>query len=86
MISNEKKGPMVSVGFGNYVFRDAIVAILTADSAPAKRILHRARENEVLMDATSGRKTRSAIVTGTYIIASAISPDTIAERAAWPEG
>lgn len=84
MSNGEKKGPMVSVGFDNYVFIHAIVAILAAESAPAKRLMHQARQKDVLLDATSGRKTRSVIVTsGPHIITSAISPETIAERAAW---
>lgn len=78
---NEGKGPMVSIGFGNYVFMNAIVAILTADAAPAKRIMQNARKSEMLLDATAGRKTRSIIVTSSgHIVCSAISADTIAER------
>lgn len=83
-MSGDSKSPMVSVGFGNYVLINAIVAVMTADTAPARRILHKARESDALLDATSGRKTRTVIVTNSgHIVASAISADTIAERTVW---
>lgn len=82
-MSYEQKGPMVNVGFGNYVFINAVVAVLTAETAPAKRIMRNARLSEMLLDATSGRRTRAIIVTSSgHIVASAISSDTLAERCA----
>lgn len=60
---------------------DRIVAVINPDSAPAKRIIGRSKETEVLIDATQGRKTKSIIVTDTdRIVLSALLPETIAGR------
>ncbi|MDD6602948.1 MAG: DUF370 domain-containing protein [Eubacteriales bacterium] len=54
---------LVNIGFGNLVNADRIVAIVSPDSAPVKRIVQTGKENGVLIDATHGRKTMSVIIT-----------------------
>lgn len=72
---------MISVGFGNLISKDRIVAIVSYSSAPMKRIKEDAKNSQKLIDATSGRKTRSVIITDSnHIILSALEPQTIAQR------
>ena len=61
--------------------RDRIVTIINPDSAPAKRMVQRAKETERLVDATQGRRTKSVITTDSdYIVLSALQPETLAGR------
>ena len=72
---------LVNIGFGNMVSSDKIIAIMSPDSAPAKRQVQMAKENNTLIDATQGRKTKSIIFTlGDRLILSALQPDTLAGR------
>ena len=71
----------MNIGFGNLVHTDKIVAIVTPDSAPAKRLVQRAKQKEQIIDATQGRKTRSImIMEQNTIVLSAMTPDTLAGR------
>ena len=71
----------INIGYGNIVAVDRIVAIVTADSAPIKRLIVEAREKSELIDATQGRKTRGVIITDNHqVILSALQPDTMASR------
>ncbi len=71
----------MNIGFGNVVNTDKILCIITPDSAPAKRQIQRAKEENRLIDATQGRRTRSVIFTvNQMIIISALQPDTLAGR------
>ncbi|MCI9416046.1 MAG: DUF370 domain-containing protein [Eubacterium sp.] len=72
---------LMNIGFGNLVNTDKITAIVTPDSAPAKRLVQRAKQEERVIDATQGRKTRSIIVLecGRTVL-SALGPDTLAGR------
>lgn len=71
----------INIGYGNIVAVDRIVAIVTADSAPIKRLIIEAREKSELIDATQGRKTRGVIITDNHqVILSALQPDTMASR------
>lgn len=73
---------MVNIGFGNMVSAGRIVAVISPDSAPIKRLVQEGRERGVLIDATYGRRTRSVIVTDSdHIILSAVQPETVAGRA-----
>ena len=54
---------LMNIGFGNVVNTDKIVSIISSDSAPAKRMIQRGKEQEVLVDATQGRRTKSVIFT-----------------------
>ena len=72
---------LMNVGFGNLVNTDKIVGIVSSDSAPAKRMISRGKEQETLIDATQGRRTKSVIFTeNNKIILSALQPDTLAGR------
>lgn len=75
----------INIGFGNIVNSDKIVAMVSPDSAPSKRLLQNSREQGKVVDASQGRKTRAFIVTDTgYLILSALQPDTIAGRIRCP--
>lgn len=71
----------INIGFGNIALANRIVAIVSPESAPIKRVIQETRERGKLIDATYGRKTRAVIITDCdYIILSAIQPDTMAQR------
>lgn len=72
--------PFINIGFGNFIHTDKIIAIVTPDSAPAKRMVQKAREQGILVDATQGRKTKAVIVTESQLVLSALLPETIANR------
>lgn len=72
---------LMNIGFGNLVHTNKIVAIVTPDSAPAKRLVQQAKQEERIVDATQGRKTRSIIIMEqNLIVLSALGPDTLAGR------
>ena len=72
---------LVNIGFGNMVSRDKVVAIISPDSAPAKRQIQQGKEEKTLIDATQGRKTKSVIFTSNdKIILSALTPETLTGR------
>ena len=72
---------LINIGYGNMINSDKIVAIIAPDSAPAKRIVMQAKEKGIAVDATQGRRTRSVIMTdGSYVVLSALQPETIASR------
>lgn len=71
----------VNIGFGNLVNTEKIVAIVSPDAAPIKRMVQSAREEGRIIDATQGRKTKGVLVTeDTYVVLSALQPDTIGRR------
>ena len=73
---------LINIGFGNMVSSGRILAIVSPESAPIKRIVQEAKDRSMLIDATYGRRTRAVIVTDTdHVILSAILPETIAGRA-----
>lgn len=72
---------MINIGFGNIVSANRIIAIVSPESAPIKRIIQEARENGRLIDATYGRRTRAVVITDSdHIILSAVQPETVAHR------
>ncbi|WP_062197801.1 extracellular matrix/biofilm regulator RemA [Massilibacterium senegalense] len=72
---------LINIGFGNIVFANRIIAIVSPESAPIKRVIQDARERSRLVDATYGRRTRAVIITDSdHIILSAIQPETVAQR------
>jgi len=72
---------LVNIGFGNIVAANRIIAIVSPESAPIKRIIQEAREKGVLIDATYGRRTRAVIVVDSgHVILSAVQPETVANR------
>ena len=74
---------LINIGFGNMVSSGRVLAIVSPDSAPIKRIVQEAKDRSMLVDATYGRKTKAVIIMDTdHVILSAIQPETIAGRAA----
>ena len=72
---------LINIGFGNMVSAGRIVAIVSPDSAPIKRIIQEGKETGRLIDATYGRRTQSVIIADSgHIILSAIGPENVAER------
>lgn len=73
---------LIHVGFGNIVNADKIIAIVSPDSAPVRRLVSSARNDGRTIDATQGRKTKSVIVMeNDRIVLSALLPETIRGRA-----
>ncbi len=76
-----KDSSLVNIGFGNTVVTARIVAIVTPGSAPMKRLREDAKNEQRLIDATHGRKTRAIIITDSnHIILSAVQPETLSQR------
>ncbi len=72
---------LINIGFGNIVSANRVIAIVSPESAPIKRIISDARERGELIDATYGRRTRAVLVIDSgHIILSAIQPETVAHR------
>lgn len=72
---------MINIGFGNMVSARKLVAIVSPESAPIKRIIQDARDRGSLIDATYGRRTRAVIITDSdHVILSAVQPETVANR------
>ncbi|MBP9478192.1 MAG: DUF370 domain-containing protein [Sebaldella sp.] len=71
----------INIGFNNIVIDSRIIGIISPDSAPSKRLREEAKEREMLIDATSGRKTRAILIMDSgHIILSAINVDTLLSR------
>ena len=72
---------LINVGFGNVVNSRKIVAVVSPDAAPVKRMIQSVKGTRTLIDATQGRKTKAVIVTSDdYLVLSALQPETIAHR------
>ena len=72
---------LINIGFGNMVSAGRLIAIVSPDSAPIKRMVQEARDRGVLVDATYGRRTRAVLITDSdHIILSALQPETVASR------
>ena len=72
---------LINIGFGNMVCANRLVAIVSPESAPIKRIIQDARERGSLVDATYGRRPRAVIITDSdHVILSAVQPETVANR------
>ena len=72
---------LINIGFGNIVSANRLIAIVSPESAPIKRIIQDARDRGMLIDATYGRRTRAVIITDSdHIIPSAVQPETVAHR------
>lgn len=71
----------INIGFGNIVSASRVIAIVSPESAPIKRIIQDARDRGMLIDATYGRRTRAVIVTDSeHVILCAVQPETVAHR------
>jgi len=72
---------LVNIGFGNLVSANRMIAIVSPESAPIKRIIQEAKENGNLIDATHGRRTRAVIITDSdHIILTYLQSETVANR------
>lgn len=73
---------LIHIGFGNIVNTGKIIAIVSPESAPIKRMVQKAKESGMAIDATQGRKTKSVLVMeNSQVVLSALLPETIAGRA-----
>ena len=84
-VLQKKKGmnfmQLVNIGFGNIVSADRIIAIVSPESAPIKRMVQEAKDNKTAVDATCGRRTRAVLIMDSgNIILSAVQPETVAGR------
>jgi regulator of extracellular matrix RemA (YlzA/DUF370 family) len=72
---------LINIGFGNLVSTDKVVAVVSPESAPIKRIIQDAKEKGTLIDATFGRKTKAVVITDCEsVILSALVPEKLAGR------
>ena len=72
---------LINIGFGNMISAGRLVAIVSPDSAPIKRMVQEARDRGTLIDATYGRRTRSVLIMDNdHLVLSALQPDTVASR------
>ena len=72
---------LINIGFGNMVNASRLVAIVSPESAPIKRIIQEARDRSMLIDATYGRRTRAVLVMDSeHVILSSVQPETVANR------
>jgi regulator of extracellular matrix RemA (YlzA/DUF370 family) len=72
---------LINIGFGNIVSANRIIAIVSPESAPIKRIISEARDRGMLIDATYGRRTRAVIVADSgHVILSSVQPETVRHR------
>lgn len=72
---------LINIGFGNMVSVGRLIAIVSPESAPIKRMIQEARDRGVLIDATYGRRTRAVLVMDSdHIVLSALQPETVAGR------
>lgn len=77
---------LINIGFGNMVSASRLIAIVSPESAPIKRIIQDARDKGVLIDATYGRRTRAVIVMDSdHVVLSAVQPETVANRLSYQE-
>ena len=75
------KVQLINIGFGNIVSAERIVAIVSPESAPIKRMVQEAKDNKTAVDATCGRRTRAVLIMDSgNIILSAVQPETVAGR------
>lgn len=72
---------LINIGFGNMISADRLIAIVSPESAPIKRTIQEARDRNMLIDATYGRRTRAVIIMDSdHVVLSAILPETISGR------
>lgn len=72
---------LVNIGFGNMIAAERLIAVVSPDSAPIKRVVQEARDRSMLIDASYGRRTRAVIIMDTdHVILSAITPETVSGR------
>ena len=76
---------LINIGFGNLVAAHRLLAVVSPDSAPIKRVIQEARDRQMLIDASFGRKTASVLLMDTdHVILSAMTPEVIGQRSMEP--
>ena len=72
---------LINIGFGSIVSANRIIAIVSPESAPIKRIVQEAKDSKMAVDATYGRRTRAVLIMDSgHVILSAVQPETVASR------
>ena len=72
---------LINIGFGNAVNSDRVIAVISTDSAPAKRIISQAKEKNMLIDATQGRKTQAILIMDSdHVVSTYLKAETILNR------
>ena len=72
---------LINIGFGNMIAAGRLLAVVSPDSAPIKRVIQEARDRGMLIDASFGRKTQAVLLMDTgHVILSALTPEVIADR------
>lgn len=72
---------LINIGFGNIVSANRIISLVSPESAPIKRLITEARDRNMLIDATYGRRTRAVIIMDSdHVILSSVQPETVAQR------
>ena len=72
---------LINIGFGSLIAASRLLAIVSPDSAPVKRVVQEAKERGMLIDASYGHKTKAVILMDTdHVILSALEPETISQR------
>ena len=72
---------LVNIGFGNMISAQRVIAVVSPDSAPIKRIMQEAKDRGMLVDASYGRKTKAVIIMDTdHVVLSALQPETVGSR------
>ena len=78
---------LINIGFGSLVSAKRLVAVVSPESAPIKRLAQEARERGILIDATYGRKTKAVLIMDNdHVVLSALSPESIALRVEGGDG
>ena len=71
----------INIGYGNIVSANRIIAIVSPESAPIRRLIQESRDKGKLIDSTYGRRTRAVIITDSeHVILSSVQPETVANR------
>ncbi len=77
---------LINIGFGNMVSSSRIVAIVSPESAPIKRVIQKAKERDMLIDATYGRRSRAVLIMDSeHVLLSPLQPETVANRLSYEE-
>ena len=72
---------LVNIGYGNMISAERIIAIVSPDAAPVKRLVQNARDKGMLIDASCGRKTKAVLIMDSdHVVLSAVQPETVAHR------
>ena len=78
---------LINIGYGNMISSSRLVAVVSSESAPVRRIIQDARDKGMLIDATCGRRPRSVLVMDSgHVILSAVQPETLALRCSGEKG